>query len=120
MFHERQVVQSGPRRLADRQRQLYGNMFHGASAFDQDLGWCVDHVALCDDMDERVRQHPVRVDVVRRHARHLLGPGKNRSGVGLVLVIVICLILAICVPLAVSFCFLAGTFGSCSKHKKTQ
>ena len=36
------------------------------------------------------------------------------------MVIVICLILAICVPLAVSFCFLAGTFGSCSKHKKTQ
>ena len=47
------------------------------------------------------------------------GRGKKR-GVGLVLVIVIILILAICVPLAVSFCFLAGTFGSCSKHKKTK
>ena len=68
----------------------------------------------------RVRQYPVRVDVVRRHARPCCwGRGKDRRGISLVLVIVICLILAICVPLAVSCCFLAGTFGSCSKHKKT-
>ena len=45
-------------------------MFYSASAFDQDLGWCVDDaVDLCVYGNIlRVHQHPVRVDVVRCHA----------------------------------------------------
>jgi len=45
---------------------------------------------------------------------------KNRRGIGLVLTIVVCVVASVVLLLAVSFCFLAGTFGSCSKHKKTK
>jgi hypothetical protein len=103
-------------------------MFNGASDFDQDLGWCVDYdVALCrtrarDGQDFDCAFDGTRCESTSCGVTHGIcwGRGKNRRGVGRVWVIVICLILAICVPLAVSFCFLAGTFGSCSKHKKTQ
>ena len=92
-------------------------MFQRAKAFDQDLGWCVDHSV---DMDDAFDSTPCKSTSCGVTHGICWGRGKNRKGVGLVLVVVICLILAICVPLAVSCCFLAGTFGSCSKHKKTQ
>ena len=43
-------------------------MFYYASAFDQDLGWCLD-----DDVELGVdiRQHAVRVDVLRREVGRL-------------------------------------------------
>ena len=34
--------------------------------------------------------------------------------------IIVCVVASVVLMLAVSSCFLAGTFGSCSKHKKTQ
>ena len=75
-----------------------GWMFHSATAFNQDLGdWRIDNVQLMGaqyvrarlrlqpgprlvrgprcEPEQRVPSHQVRVDVVRRHARHLLGPG---------------------------------------------
>jgi hypothetical protein len=93
------------------------SMFQYAHKFDRDLGWCVDRGV---DMDSAFKS--TRCESTSCGVTHGIcwGRGKNRRGVSLLLLIVICLILAICVPLAVSFCFLAGTFGSCSKHKKTQ
>ena len=96
--------------------KVMGNMFHGASAFNQDLGWCVDHGVYMDSAFKATRCESTSCGVTHGIC---WGRGSNRRGISLVLVIVICLILAIRVPLAVSCCFLAGTFGSCSKHKKT-
>ena len=92
-------------------------MFQRAKAFDQDLGWCVDYGVHMDDAFDSTACEWTSCGVTHGIC---WGRDKNRSGVSLVVVIVICLILAICVPLAVSCCFLAGTFGSCSKHKKTK
>ena len=86
-------------------------MFSKAEAFDQDLGWCVDYGVSIEGAFENSGCESTSCGVVHGIC---WGRGTNRSGVGLVLVIVICLILAVCVPLAVSCCFLAGTFGSCS------
>jgi surface protein len=97
-------------------------MFYKASAFDQDLGWCVDYGVSIEGAFESSGCESTSCGVTHGIC---WGRGTNRSGVGLVLVIVICLLLAICVPLAISFCFLAGTGGACirfcwAKHKKTQ
>ena len=96
-------------------------MFYKASAYDQDLGWCVDYGVSIEGAFESSGCESTSCGVTHGIC---WGRGTNRSGVGLVLVIVICLLLAICVPLAISFCFLAGTGGACirfcwKKHKKT-
>ena len=96
-------------------------MFYKAWAFDQDLGWCVDYGVSIEGAFKNSGCESTSCGVTHGIC---WGRGTNRSGVGLVLVIVICLILAICVPLAISFCFLAGTGGACirfcwAKHKKT-
>ena len=91
-------------------------MFYKAWAFDQDLGWCVDYGVSIEGAFENSGCESTSCGVTHGIC---WGRGKDRRGISLVLVIVICIILAICVPLAVSCCFLAGTFGSCSKHKKT-
>ena len=96
-------------------------MFYKAWAFDQDLGWCVDYGVSIEGAFKNSGCESTSCGVVHGIC---WGRGTNRSGVGLVLVIVICLLLAICVPLAISFCFLAGTGGACirfcwKKHKKT-
>ena len=96
-------------------------MFYKAEAFDQDLGWCVDYGVSIEGAFENSGCESTSCGVTHGIC---WGRGTNRSGVGLVLVIVICLLLAICVPLAISFCFLAGTGGACirfcwAKHKKT-
>ena len=90
-------------------------MFYKAWAFDQDLGWCVDYGVSIEGAFKNSGCESTSCGVTHGIC---WGRDKNRSGVSLVVVIVICLILAICVPLAVSCCFLAGTFGSCSRHKK--
>ena len=100
-----------------------GNMFHGASAFDQDLGWCVDHDVNLNNAFKDTRCESTSCGVThgicwgRDKKRSGIGLG---SGIGLALVIIVCVVASVVLMLAVSCCFLAGTFGSCSKHKKTQ
>jgi len=94
-----------------------GMMFYEASAFDQDLGWCVDHDVSLNNAFVNTKCEWTSCGVTHGIC---WGRGKKRSGIGLGLAIIVCVVASVVLMLAVSSCFLAGTFGSCSKHKKTQ
>ena len=92
-------------------------VFQRAKAFDQDLGWCVDHSV---DMDDAFDSTPCKSTSCGVTHGICWGRDNKRSGIGLGLAIIVCVVASVVLMLAVSSCFLAGTFGSCSKHKKTQ
>ena len=101
--------------------ETIARMFWGASAFDQDLGWCVDHDVNLNNAFVNTKCEWTSCGVTHGIC---WGRGKKRSGIGpalsLAVVIIVCVVASVVLMLAVSWCFLAGTFGSCSKHKKTK
>ena len=91
-------------------------MFYKAWAFDQDLGWCVDYGVSIEGAFENSGCESTSCGVTHGIC---WGRDNKRSGIGLGLAIIVCVVASVVLMLAVSSCFLAGTFGSCSKHKKT-
>ena len=94
-------------------------MLYKAWAFDQDLGWCVDYGVSIEGAFKNSGCESTSCGVTHGIC---WGRGKKRSGIGpalsLAVVIIVCVVASVVLMLAVSSCFLAGTFGSCSKHKK--